>query len=150
MCIHATNNCAWASQLCDIICRIPTGINSVSSPNIVLTSTLNGRSIAYPQEVVVFTCVTRGASVLAWSSDEFIGEDIQLQFTSLDRQGSIIHGETAFASLVSVTIENEIVLKSTLQITASSQFPTSSVACRHIDGARINSITFSIAGEQSN
>ena len=98
----------------------------------------------------MFTCVTRGSSILAWSSDEFIGDDVQLEFTSLDAPGSTIHSGATFATLISITIENEVVLKSTLQITASSQFPTSSVACRHIDSGRINSTTFSVAGEQSN
>ena len=124
------------------------------SLDVTLSSSLNGSSSAYPQQVITFTCVTRGSSILAWSSDEYIGPGgALLTFVAFDPLGtttaSFINPDTA-AVLVSSSNENgEIVLESTLQITVSSLFPTSSVACHNVDGGAVSSFTFHIPGEQN-
>ena len=41
--------------------------------NSTLHSTLYGISIAYVDEMVVFTCVVRGSNSMAWTSEEYIG-----------------------------------------------------------------------------
>ena len=128
----------------------PAGIKCVPPRTVVLTSSLSDRFVAYPEEIVTFTCITMGSSILAWESRDYIGDGIQLEFISIDSPGLTQQsGTTTFATLDSVTNDNgEIVLVSTLQITASSQFPTSSVACRHVDSGTLNSTTFNVASEQ--
>lgn len=103
--------------------------------------------MAYPQQVINFTCVTRGSSVLAWSSDDYIGVGVRLEFLSILSLGTTMQSFVnpgTVAILINVSMENgETVLESTLRITASSQFSSSSVSCHNISGG-INSTTFQI------
>ena len=120
------------------------------SVDVTLSSSLNGTSTAYPQQVITFTCITRRSSVLSWSSDDYIGLDgallTFLAFEPIGTTKSSINSDTV-AMLVSNGNENgETVLESTLQITVSSQFPMSSVACHNTASGTVNSITFHIPG----
>ena len=98
--------------------------------------------------MVLFTCVTRDSPILAWSSDEYIGRGVQLEFTSADQPESIMRSNInpdTIATLVAITIEsNEVVLQSILRINASQ---TSSIACHHVGNGRVNITTFHVAGE---
>ena len=108
------------------------GIQLAISSDVVLSSSLDGTSTAYPQQVINFTCVTRGSPVLAWSSDDYIGDGVFLEFSSVVPVGTTLRAVNSdtVAVLVDVSMESGVtVLESTLQITVSSQFSSSSVAC---------------------
>ena len=92
-----------------------------------LNSTLNTRLMAYPEQQVMFTCVTRGTDILEWRSEEHIGTGgDSLQFLSIERPGDIkskSHNPSTVATLVSISMDsgdNEIV--SNLHVIASSRF----------------------------
>lgn len=122
----------------------------LASPVVVsLTSTLNGRSMAYSGQEITFTCTTRDSQIISWSSNDYIGRDLQLEFISVDPAQltlqSIINPDT-IATLSSVGVENgSVVLVSTLQIVASSQFSSSSISCHHIGSGEINTTTIQVA-----
>ena len=96
----------------------------------------------------MFTCVTRGTDILIWQS-EYIGPDgldiIQVHGTE---ERDNVTSQTTYATRVNVTVENGLpVIESQLFITASEQFPNSSVTCRtNHDGPR-QTIPFSIIGK---
>ena len=99
-----------------------------------------------PGGEVTITCETRGSPVIAWASDEYIGSNIHIEFTTF---GSV--GDARFrpvnpnivATLINNTIENGVaVLVSQLQIVALSGVLTSSVTCIHIYNGTRSTIMF--------
>lgn len=117
-----------------------------------LTSSLNGRSRVYPDQEVTFTCVTKGSHILSWSSENYIGRDLQLEFTSIHEPGSPEHSQVnshTTATLTSVTTaeDGSIMLESTLRLIASSHFPSSSLTCHHVGNGLTNSTTLHVMGE---
>ena len=90
--------------------------------------------------------MTRGSPFLAWSSDDYIGDGVLLQFSSFDPVGTtrVVNSDTV-AVLVDVSMESGVtVLESTLQLTVSSQFSSSSVACHTPFSGGISSTTFRV------
>ena len=113
---------------------------------IKLTSTITNEDhniILWPGEEVVFTCQTRGL-ILEWTSDDYIGEsDIALEFfVYIDNLGDM---KTTQSSSMAILTSVDHVMTSELRIRASSQFPTSTVACTNVNGTSKN-ITFSVLG----
>ena len=106
--------------------------------------------LALPEQRVVFTCVTRDTEILTWQS-EYIGTNghdiIQIYSTGESDNVTSPTVETTYATRVSVTEEDGVtVIVSRLFITASEQFPTSSVTCRiNHDGPR-QTISFNTTG----
>lgn len=122
----------------------------LTSPTIVsLTSSLNGR--AYDRQIITFICITRGSQIISWSSDDYIGQDLQLEFISVNPIQSSIRSSVnpdTIATLTRASIENgSTILESTLHIVASSRFPLSSINCHHVGTGQINSTTIQVAGE---
>ena len=117
-----------------------------------LTSTLHstkyGVKFAYASENVTFTCVTRGSSLMAWSSDEYIGSDgLRLEFVSIERKGINRTAGLAVATLVESSDNNgEITLVSQLRITIYSMYQISSITCHNIGIGTVNTTTFRMAG----
>ena len=79
-------------------------------------------------------CIARNATILEWQSDEYIGregDNIQIyNVGDRDNVTSFINDNT-YATRDNVTMENgAIVIVSRLFITASEQFPSSSITCR--------------------
>ena len=137
-------------QKSSVFCHV---VVELASPMVVsLTSTLNGRSMAYNGQEITFTCITRGSLIISWSSDDYIGRGLQLEFISVDQTQSSIQStvnSNTIATLVNVHVENGIViLESTLRIIVSSQFSSSSINCHHIGSGRMNSSTIQVSGEQ--
>ena len=108
--------------------HIPLFISALK--NVTLTSMLSDGLVAYGEEEVVFTCVTRFSNILQWSSREYIGEDgynIQIYNGTL---GTDVRRGNAHATLVRAEIENGVlVLVSELRIQVSTQYPTATIQC---------------------
>ena len=103
-----------------------------------MNSTLIRGHLALPGQRLVFTCVTRGATILEWRSNEHIGtngDNIQIYSVgSRTLNVTSVTIPTTYATRVSSSEENGVtVIVSQLFITASEQFPISSVTC-HING----------------
>ena len=93
--------------------------------------------LALPGEIIVFSCVRKNSTLLEWQSADYVGRggnDIQISSAGDRDNVSSLTDRNTYATRDSVTEENGvIVIVSQLFITASEQFPTSSVTCR-IDG----------------
>ena len=101
-----------------------------------LTSTLRGRSHACRGEEVIFTCTIRGSQtltslILAWSSDEYIGQGVNpLRFTTDSVPGtnrtSTINGNVTATLTRNTNISGVPTLESELHIVADQ---ASTVTC---------------------
>ena len=68
-----------------VLLIVTTGITQI-----IISPQLSELQNLCPGEEVTFTCETRGSSVLAWSSDEYIGSsDTRLEIIIFDNVGTI-------------------------------------------------------------
>lgn len=114
-----------------------------------LSSTLLPGKVLCPGEEVIFTCVTRGSSIIAWMSDEYIGGGKQLEFSTENEIGE--HKVTRFgaiATLVNKSDDGEMitVLESQLQVNISANFTDPSVTCVHVATYSRNTSRFRVLG----
>jgi hypothetical protein len=105
---------------------------------------------AYDRQIVTFRCAITGVDtviVLNWRSEHYIGTggDV-LQLVSADplgRTASNSRNPTTVAILISTSRSSGVTTTvSELRLTASSQFPTSSVSCANNGDGRVNTIVF--------
>jgi hypothetical protein len=118
--------------------------------NSTLHSTIFGLPIAFTNENVVFTCVTRGSNSMGWTSEQYIGTGgRRLEFVLVDPAGSTMPvggNSPTVAELVS-TSDSDRVIVSQLRITIqTSTFPIASVQCHDIGADTNTSIRFHLAG----
>lgn len=104
-----------------------------------LSSTVPSEGVLCPEEEVIFTCVIRGSSIIAWKSDEYIGVNQLLEFSIADEIGANHNSSklnvVAHAILVNKTNDGRVmVLKSQLHITISNAFIDFSVTCDSVQG----------------
>ena len=113
-----------------------------------VTSTLNAEHMAYPQNIIIFTCTTRGSPILEWFSEEYIGTGRdRLQILSESNRNTSSITPDAIATRISVTNENGIiVIVSELRVIASIQYPNATVSCSNGSPKTIN-IMFQTVGE---
>ena len=115
--------------------------------NVTLTSTLTDGLVAYGEQEIVFTCTTRGSSILQWSSNEYIsrdGNNIQVYNGTL---GSDVQRGSAHATLVRASFESGVlVLVSELRIRVSTLHPTATVECNNNGHGSSRTITFNSIG----
>ena len=113
-----------------------------------LNSTLNAKHVARPQDIITFTCTTRGSPILEWFSEEYIGTGgDRLQILSGSNRNTSSVNSKAVATRISVTTENGItVIVSELRIIASLQHPIATIACSN-GSPKKNNITFQTLGE---
>ena len=115
-------------------------ILNCTAQDIALNSTLNvtssGGFVAYANNVIEFTCITRGVSVLEWYSDEYIGADgDRLQLLSLGDHTNVSSTKelTTFAVRGSVDYNaappDGPVIVSKLYVTPFLRYPNASVTC---------------------
>ena len=118
--------------------------------NVTLISTLIDGHIAYSGQQLVFTCIARGATILQWSSNEYIssgGHNIQILNSP---SGMDVTRGSAHATLVNTTMENGTpVLVSELRILVSSQYPIATIKCDDNGHGSNDNITFHLAGKPS-
>ena len=104
-----------------------------------------------PGDVVNITCVTRGSSVIAWSSDEYIEEGgTQLAFATFNHVGDTQRSpitDSTLATLTSKVYEGTVpVLESRLHIIVSSTRSVSTVTCIHVSGGTSTAISIQTLG----
>ena len=121
---------------------------SAQELNSTLHSTAYGVSIAYTDEMVVFTCVVRRSNSMAWTSEEYIGTGGQrLELSAAEPVGtrySAVGNNQTVAELISARIDEIIV--SQLHIRIKSNYSIASVLCHNINADTENSTTFLLAG----
>ena len=116
-----------------------------------LTSSLS-TEYAYPEQAVMFRCVTINSPILAWSSPEYIGENgVQLELLSVNTPGITMTSQidsNTVAILSNVTTEDgQTVIESNLRVVVSARFQISLVSCHNVGQGTVNSITFEVLGE---
>ena len=113
-----------------------------------LDSTLNAGQVAYPQDVITFTCMTRESQILEWFSEEYIGTGRdRLQILSESNRNTSSITPDVIATRISVTTENGIVvIVSELRIVASIEYPNATVSCGNGSPKKVN-VTFQTVGE---
>ena len=123
--------------------------DAVSSQLVTITTDISAGEIVCPGNEVIFTCVVRDTGIIAWTSDEYIGD--RLEFNSRDmfgetRQGSI--DPNTIATFVNSSIEEGsiLVLVSQLRIIVSSISLTPSVTCIHDRDDIPDTFTFQVLG----
>lgn len=139
-------SCTWDIHLYFIVSAAI--VNHVFTQE--LSSTMrNGRPVYTGQEII-FTCVTRGSSIIAWSSEEYIGSGgAQLIFSTLNSPDDTKISQTypdTVATLVSITGSD--VLTSTLRIVTSSNSLSASVTCHDANLGTRNTTNFYVNGIQ--
>ena len=120
-----------------------------------LNCTLSQGYYACPGERLIFTCLMRGSQVLAWSSEEYIGRDQQIEFLSIDRTGTTRQSPidpNNIASLINISRENgTLAITCNLSITVlqSINHQGHSVACINVGLGTETVTTFYLAGKSN-
>ena len=146
----------WFSKRLSYITRVPflysffllfpiyfVGIGCVNSP-IQLDSTPQNLSTVISGQSLIFTCMTTGSTIIAWSSIEYINRGgSQLTFLSINNPGMIksISNSGNFAILTKVDRANQV-LKSQLHLVNVTVMST--VICYNNDQGVNATITFSV------
>ena len=114
----------------------------------MLTSTLNSERVVSPEDIIIFTCITRGSPILEWFSEEYIGtgrDRLQILSES-DRNISSITA-AAVATRINVTRDDGIVvIVSELRIIVSILYPNATISCSNGSPKNVN-VTFQTVGE---
>ena len=104
---------------------------------------LRDEYVVYPQQRVHFTCMTTGANIQEWFSDEYItGIDNRIQLHECRRTD---RGRAANATVIDITTNElgEKVIVSQLTLIALTQYPVSTVSCGNNGHGMRDNITFS-------
>ena len=110
----------------------------------MLTSSLEQ---ACPGNMILFTCTTTGSSTLTWSSEDYIGSGRQLQFRSIDDNGTVENSTFNTETIATLTAVNTNgpVLMSILHIIPRST-PNISISCTNA-GGETSTLTIPLAGK---
>ena len=114
--------------------------------------TLRQRLYACPGDRLSSICETRDSQVLAWSSDEYIGQNQQIEFLSIEREGTARPSSVdpnTIAMLTNVSQQNgTLMIKCNLSITVlqSISHQGHSVTCTNVGVGTQNIATFYLAG----
>ena len=117
---------------------------------VTLVSTLSAAHVVCGGENVTFTCETRGSTILAWSSDDYIGRNgIQIQFLYIENSDKVRRPNAyTVAELTDVHWEGEVVvMTSVLSIRVQPDNSNSSVTCHSTGMAdETNTTQFQLSG----
>ena len=97
---------------------------------------------------VTITCLTRNLTFMAWSSEEYIGSGLRLEFNFAHETGHILvpaeGNSTTFANLTRIIPSTNFacLLESELHITVSADYPQFTVTCYHPENDLMKNITF--------
>ena len=112
---------------------------------------LHEGQFACPGDKVIFTCEIEDSDVLAWASDQLIGQGgEQIQFSVQDSVGlsrSSTSNPNTFANLTVANNENGTIrLVSDLHIIVPSIFSNLSISCISVIAASTKTRTFTVLG----
>ena len=114
------------------------------------TSSLIRQSLSLPQQQLVFTCKTKGSTILEWQSIEYIGTGgDSIPIYSVGSRDNVTSGgnPSTYATRDSIDIEDGLmIIVSRLFIVAMEQFPTATVTCQINGNGPSKSITFQTTG----
>ena len=118
----------------------------------MISSSLPDGRVLCPGEEIIFICVTRGSTVISWTSDEYIARNKPLEFTTIDDVGET-HTSTINPDVVALLVRETNdggtpVLESLLRVIASPLYPNSSVTCVHVDDGTRHTISFQVLGTE--
>jgi hypothetical protein len=130
---------------------------ATASPLIVLSSPLSEGQRVCPGDAIMFTCVTNGSAILAWSSDDYIGQGgVQLEFASFHQPGRIARNRASPIGTQAVLVSKEIeenetlgILESQLSVIVTSDYQTATIKCLHVDTGSEETTGFQLLGMSS-
>lgn len=140
-----------AQHLINMTSSLHAATSSFVFPQTITSTLIDEPKILCPGEDITFTCVTRGSPIIAWQSDEYIGEGgTQLEFATFNNQGdtdsSSVNPDTV-ATLTRNSNEDGVqVLESKLRVITSAEFPDASVTCVHVGTGIKNTTRFHVLG----
>lgn len=112
--------------------------------------TVTGVQVVYDGEIVNFTCVTRNSSIIAWSSDDYIGtQGTRLELIAAESLGTTKIASTGLANATLISVNEstpERILVSMLRIRITSRYQSSSVTCHSVGTGGSDTIKFYMAG----
>ena len=116
------------------------------SCEVSLNSFLVGGTASFG-DTVNFTCTTIGSNTLAWSSEEYIGQNgQQLSLSPLNVGTTSSLNSYAVATVTNTYLENgQRVLESNLTIIIQGNIPSASVACSSIGTGESSMTSFILA-----
>ena len=127
-------------------------IYSIGIPAQQVNCTFREGLTACPGDRLDFICETRDSDILAWSSDEYIGQSNLLEFTAIDHHGT---SRSAFPNTTAILIDTArerngvLVIKCGLSITVLPSIDHQaghSVTCINVGVGTRNVTTFYLAG----
>ena len=120
---------------------------------LVLNSTVSNGDTLCPGETRSFVCETRGSGGIAWTSDEYIGTNAELEFNTGDTVNDT-RTSNINPSVVATFLRNDRdgttpVLSSQLTLTVSSTIWSHSVTCVYTSVENeVDTITFQSLGNK--
>ena len=126
---------------------------ATASSLIALSSPLSEGQRVCPGDAIMFTCVTNGSSILAWSGDDYIGQAVQLEFATFHEPGRIARNRDSPIGTQAVLVSKEIeenetlgILESQLSIVITSDYQTATIKCLHVDTGSEETTGFQLLG----
>ena len=105
----------------------------VTGPDLELNATSNP---AYPEQGVIFTCITRRSPTLAWRCDDYLGTGALIEFVLVDAEGKTTTMTSVYSSDVTAILTDRDsanhVLASTLRIVAALGQSLSNITCINV------------------
>ena len=116
-----------------------------------LTRTPRPSSPVYPQQRVMFTCITRESAIQVWRVDDYTVAGDTIEFLSSDPQGRIITRPSLYDSEIIATLtcvdQENLTLESTLSIIISPRPLTFNVTCVNNGLRKRDNITIHVLGK---
>ena len=108
-------------------------LQNISLNSSILTTNQNV-NLVWPGEIVSFRCITRGSSILAWTSPEYIRD--RLEFLIVQSAGTVATSGFASAELIDAYNDGnqEPIIISQLTLVIQRDILNSSVTCHHVGG----------------
>lgn len=91
---------------------------------------------------VVISCVTTQSAVIAWSSAEYIGDGLRLEYSVFNATGSISNSSKESETFANLTSVGKFILESQLHIVVSANYPRFNVTCHNPANDEVERITF--------
>ena len=133
--------------MASVVCFF-TAVVPVEGPDLELSTASNP---VYPDQGVIFTCITRRSPILAWRCDDYLGEGVLIEFIEVDVQGKTtimtsVYNSNVTAMLTDKNSANHM-LRSTLHIIAAPGQSLSNITCINVGQSLRKDIILSVFSE---